>query len=345
MLLDHLLTFCGLKKCNPQQTHLSSHGKYLSRTVSSYTIHKRNDNVNTSTVPNRLSVLVSWGYSLFVLSMLSIKSVLRIKDRKSISVILFSFVPILQYALGVIYHTTNHFDFTIDKNHRYKITRDHIFAVSVIMGTLESSGYLYLKWEDVVWYEILGVIYGDQIVSVITYEFWYIFYTHIIDICVFSKKVQNSNEIHSLLRELVEMKFELDTSLDLLKGIFVSTSLICAIPLGQLLLCVKDNNCDLEFPYGYTVCFVIYQITFFLILRYIDHVKEDIVKNSKYIKHVKHENRYTSVQDSIDWLIFKQVLAEDWSEIKIVGLSLSNGEILKTSLVLTSAMIILQGYF
>jgi hypothetical protein len=315
-----------------------------------------------------VSIFASWMYTFTVFSILMVNPICSAIDQ-NVPVVFFSFIPVVQFISGVMYHSTSHFEDWWneypDKNN-YGVTYNKlslaVFSIfAVCCATLVSTvlnGY---------WYIIVSVIFGIFAVSLSVVEFWFIFYKHLCVVNDFSKRVNKfEDEINDLVKGLSKIKFDLDTSINAFKNELALTTLLGGISIGYGVLCLNDLNCKADFPWGCVVLFCMHQIVLFCIARYLDNRKNEIERISKhpifiqkYVSRVSTEElskRYNNdinmivieiVEDNastLDCQLFYSVVSSSWDQFVVLGCGVANGEYIQKGALVVSVIVILENY-
>lgn len=369
--------FCGFEKYNRnvasddyfssliRRNQLPAYKTYIGKYSHPLILSHKTSNPNTlpTTVlgkncgESKLVIVVSWIYSLAVFSVIVWYTI----DRDYVN-IYYSIIPIVQYIGGIIYHSTDHFENLYEKHKKYNFD-----LVCVILPLIVLQMAVFFSMHTYKWHEYISIFYIITTITTFTAEFWFILYKHCRILNDFTEKLSHDKTpMNVLLRDLTEIKFDLDTSISVLKNSFGITSILGAIPVGYLTLCLKNGNCEKNFPWMNTCLFLFYQFVFFMFIRFIENRKDEInriVKHNNFIDKyiIRMDNRDIAATynneagiialirleenaTSIDWMLFNTISSGRWSQFSILGMNLSDGEIFKLGALIVGIILLIQKY-
>ena len=315
-----------------------------------------------------------------------------------ISSIFFQLIPPIQYLLAVKYFSTNHFEKFYINNKKHHINcfpslNNLSLFIIVITAFTIAFNYIILKKDISIIRQrdgefpqfnnfnhtsrtfisiflILSWLYGKMVVYLNIVCFSLIFCKHckIITECV--NKLQNENKgiltVNDILREIIQIRYDLEESIDQYKNIFSSLTLFGSIGLGFILERIRVGNFDL-FPWNSFIVYIILQFIFIFIIFKVTNNKESL---SKYIKEPqfveKFIKRYTirdiserfsesetqliilNIEEenssTIDWMILNSIINADWTEFRVMGINVSDGDLIKKGLVLVTIIVTFNSY-
>lgn len=382
---EKLKVLCGFKHYNNIKSEVISILNYIKRiqvpiNLTQIITCTRDQDINRRTVQpandtpeikqSNISIFFSWMYTFTIFGTLLVNPICKTVSQ-NVPVVFFSFVPVVHFIYGVVYHSTSHFenwwnDYPEKEN--YGITSNKlvlsVLGVFVLCCSVLVPRALSKPAE---WYIITSVAVGTFIVSISVVEFWFIFYKHLYVIHDFYKKVNKfDSSMNDIVKGLSKIKFDLDTSINAFKNELAVTTLLGGVALGYGILCLNNVNCPDDFPWECVGLFGIHQIALFCIARYLDNRKNEIERISKHpafiAKYVSRtptfelSNRYNSdtsmviidiIEDNastLDCQLFYSVLASSWDQFVVLGCGIANGEYIQKGVIIVSIIVILENY-
>lgn len=386
-LFEILLAICGFVKYNKVNSDTSTFKNILNRNPvpsgiaykGTYThpklINKNilpivyiNEKNNKTEKINVFSSILSWTYTCFVMSVLLINPLSKILYNPSLPATkFFSCIPVTQFLFGINYHSTDHFDTWWEKNPECNTTKNKLAGVITSIFILEWVAFVLFDKESYTWYEYPSKIFGFLVMTTFTAEFWYVFYKHSYVLTKFAHFLANGDSnMNELLKKVTEIKFDLDNSIGAFKNNFAVTSILGSVPVAYAIMCIKNIDCEENFPWVFVGFFAVYHIVFFILIRYIENRKEEI---NRVVKHTDFIRKYLSRLDnkdvselynndtnmilldiveenstSIDWMLFNQMSSDRWSKFSVLGMGLSDGEIFQKGAFLVGIIIVIQNF-
>ena len=209
-------------------------------------------------------------------------------------------------------------------------------------------------------------IYGRLTLYVNLLCFSLVFCKHCKIIQDYVKKLENENisnanilSINIITQDILSIRNELEESISKFISIFSSFTILGAIGFGFFIERIKAGNFD-SFPWNELVIYIIVQVIFIIIIYRVSSYQKDLIDYVRQPKFVeKFLKRYTirdikeKFEDPImislnldeenssqlDWIILDRLLNEQWAEFNVMGIDISNGELIKRGIALVSIIV------
>lgn len=346
-------------------------------------------------------LICSWSYTIFVIGTLLVKPIYNIiyvinnKDASGfyIAFIFFNSIPVTQYIFGFIYFQTSHFeDFYIKRN---KHTGMNFFSLiicgfSIIMSLvsyfilikdIENDGEFpdvhFFEYKNFVFtYLWFSWIYGNLTLYTNLTAFSLVFCKHCSIIDKYINKLELNKEsnditINDIIQETLDIRHNLEYSIDMFKNIFSMFTILGGIALGLFIERIKVSSFFL-FPWHKLIVYIIAQTIFILIIikvsrnkdRLSDYIKTPIFVE-KFLKRYnpkeidekfKDENEKEMHQmiiintleenaSTLDWIVLNDVINEKWTEFKVMGIDISDSSLIKKGVVIVGIIFALNNIF
>lgn len=295
----------------------------------------------------------------------------------------FLLIEPFQYVLSVMYFSTTHFeDFFLSKNGLdpkcFPTTNQISIIVATIFAILLTINFLFLSNtfnkelpnmlsnNDVLnfFIELFSWIYGRLVIYINLLCFSLVFCKHCKIIHNYVNKVQDKNNdvltINIITQDILLIRNELEDSIGKFKSIFSSFTLLGAI--GLALFFEKGE----PIPWNQIVVYAIVQFIFLVIIyrvssyqkKLTDHIRQPLFVQ-KFLK------RYTVVDinqkfndrkmvsfnlqeensSMLDWIVIDRILNEKWAEFSVLGIDISNGELIKRGIAIVTIGVAVLSYF
>ncbi len=214
--------------------------------------------------------------------------------------------------------------------------------------------------------QLLSWIYGRLTIYINLLCFSLVFCKHCKIIQSYVKKLEQENlsntnvlSINIITQDILLIRNELEESIDRFINIFSLFTLLGAVGFGFFIERIKVGNFDL-FPWNELIVYVIVQMVFIIIIYRVRSYQEDLIDYVRQPLFVeKFLKRYTvrDIQEKfddpamislnldeenssqLDWIILDRLLNEQWAEFKVMGIDISNGELIKRGIALVSILI------
>lgn len=341
--------------------------------------------------------LSNWSYSFIIFSILLFQPINTIyivsttnteRENVYLSNLFFQFISPFQYFYSIQYFNTDHFE-TFYFHHSLEQTLNKISLLILFISMLNVSINIirllgtdfdgefpqYYSYSETNQYVILvflllSWIYANIIIFTNLICFCLVFIKHSNIIHSFSKRIQEDNcniSLNQISQELINIIYQLKTSISHFEVIFSSFTFWGAISFGFFIDRLKSGNFDF-FPWNTFIIYIILQCGFFFIILNVTKQKDsidDFIKNPKYIhKYIKrytvreikehfsldHTNKEQQTDQinliicnlieenatAVDWILLQQFINSDWAEFKFFGLNISNFNLIKKSVVVIS---------
>ena len=315
---------------------------------------------------------ISWIYTCLIFSALLIHPVsLSIRNDIIVERKFYPWIPMVQYASAVSYHTTNHFDKwwnAYPETQNYKVTQQGLFGLAITIAFLQAAVFIPVNYDIFEWYNYIGLCVGFITSAVYITEFAFVFYKHSMVMDRFADSLLETEEsMNELLKKVSRIRFDLEVSIGAFKTCFLIVSIIGVIPIGYLVNCLRIQDCDPDFPWAGIAYYLVFQASFLLMLRFIDNRKSEMQRVTKHTTFIKrYLNRLTKdellakyngdtdiiimdmLEDSAttaDWMSFNSVCTEEWSNFSVLGIQLSGGEIFQKGVLIVGFILLIEGFF
>lgn len=356
-----------------------------------------------STIKKWYYSLISWGYSVIISMFLLVQPIYLlyyIFTHENIqfywSSFFFGIIPFVQYILSLIYFRTSHFeDFYLSKEYVDPkcFPSMNVFVVLIILGTFVSNilnqlvllGMFNLERDDGEFPNFSDYQYRP-LISLFLWIVWtYGRFTVFTNLTIFSlvfckhckiihnyvKKLErncsiNALTINTITQEVLNIRHNLEESIDLFKNIFSSFTLLGAIGFGFFMERIQNGNFEL-FPWHLFVIYALMQIVFLVIVLRVSSNKEslsDYIRQPKFIdKFLKRYNTW-EIQEkfkgdinmvqlnileenasTLDWMVLNDIFNEQWTEFKVMGIDISNGALIKQGIVIVTLIVTINQIF
>lgn len=357
-------------------------------------------------IKENLKITFSWLYTFFIILILWVQPLYTlihvIKENKDLTfhmpTLCFDFIYPIQYIFCLIYFSNDHFeDFYLGKekelNKKFP-SREIIVIFSilfVVAGILFLFIGLFVKndiiYPDLIFPELFSFNLASQVFIIITLTVSWIMgrITLFIQVCVFcitfckhcliikkfikfisKEKPDDLITINGLSMKIIQIRYDLETSVDNFKNFFSALTLLGAVSIGFLIEIIKEEKYD-GFPWISFSFYLIFQLIFLIIINKVENYRENLVsyiRNGRFVK--KYLYRYNEneiaekFQDNtdmivlnfseensttIDWLVVNNILSEGWSQFTVLGIPVSDGSLIKRGIALVTLIITFNGYF
>lgn len=355
----------------------------------------RTRNINIRMKTSSSYGFLSWLYTSFIFLSLSVQPIytlyyifneLESNHNFYWSSFFFNIIPVVQYLFSIIYFGRSHFDdFYISRNDNlygmnlylflilFGVLSMNIFSNMIIYGVgyfstndTEFPGFvdypnsiLITLFLNIVWVYSRLIIYTNLTV------FTLVFYKHCRILSNYVKKIDidKSNDIiplNNITQDVLFIRRELEESIDYLKNIFSSFTLLGAIGFGFFIERIKNGNFDF-FPWNQFIVYIVIQIVFIYVVLKVSNTKDDL---SDYIRQPlfieRFLKRYNQVEindkfhdnvnililnteeenaSTLDWIVLNNLFNEEWVEFKVMGIDMSDGGLIKKGLVIVSIIV------
>lgn len=220
--------------------------------------------------------------------------------------------------------------------------------------------------------ELLSWIYGRLTIYINLLCFSLVFCKHCKIIKKYVKKIENENltnanilSINIITEEILLIRNSLEDSISHFKNIFSSFTLLGTIGLGFFFERVKERNFNL-FPWNQLIIYIIVQICFIIIIFRVSKYRNKIIEYTRSPNFVKKFLRRYTIRDvsekfqdssdmsinlqeenssTLDWLILDRLLNEKWAEFKVLGIDISDGELIKRGIATVTILTAIYTYF
>lgn len=209
-------------------------------------------------------------------------------------------------------------------------------------------------------------IYGRLTLYINLLCFSLVFCKHCKIIQDYVKKLENENiskanilSINIITQDILAIRNELEESINKFISIFSIFTILGAIGFGFFIERVKVGNFE-SFPWNELIIYIIVQFIFIIIIYRVSSYQKDLIDYVRQPAFVeKFLKRYTirdvkeKFEDPImislnldeenssqlDWIILDRLLNEKWAEFNVMGIDISNGELIKRGIALVSIIV------
>lgn len=257
------------------------------------------------TIEKNSGGFMSWAYSLFVFSVLSVQPVYSLwytltdnqKDDPNVYIasLFFNLIPVTQYILAIRYFQTTHFD-----DSTYKINWDgyvvgiialviatNVISQIIISGVLDTehndgdfpgyetftyrvplSIFLWVSWT-----------YGKMVLYTNIVCFSVIFLNHRKTIRKYVTILNKTNDktVNVITNDVLRVRNEFELSKKRLKGVFSMYTILGAIGIGLFLDRIQDGNFKL-FPWQQFILYSITQLLFLFVVITVNKARNDLAE-------------------------------------------------------------------
>ena len=361
-----------------------------------------NIQLNVRMKTSNMQGFASWLYTFFIGSILGTQPVYTlyyivtsVDENHNFywASLFFNLIPFVQYVLSVDYFMRSHFeDFYISKFVNYKFPGMNTFVCLVVVlnfiislfNQLVLSGILSTESNDSEFpgfesyrnsitiniYLIVLWVYARSIIYINLTVFCLVFYKHCKILSNYVRKLKNNTfdnilTINNITQEVLGIRYEMEESIDLLKNIFSSFTLLGAIGFGFFIERLKNGNFQF-FPWNQFIIYVIIQIIFIVIIFRVAINKQklsDYIRQPAFIDKFLKRYNPAEVKDkfkdnieivilnieeenssTLDWIVLNDIFNEDWTEFKVMGIDISNGELIKKGFVIVGLIVGLNSF-
>ena len=222
------------------------------------------------------------------------------------------------------------------------------------------SIFLFVSW-----------IYGELIVINNLICFTLVFCKHCKIIKNYVRKLEEENKgivtLNDITQDTLFIKTRLEESIDKFIGIFSSFTLFGAISFGFFIERFRNNNFNF-FPWASFIIYLIVQIIFLVVVFRVSNNKDNLSKFIKQPYFIKRFlKRYTTKEikekfeecdtkliilnieeenaSTIDWIILNNIMDKEWANFCVLGISLSDFELIKRGLVIVALIVSVNSLF
>jgi hypothetical protein len=356
---------------------------------------------NQFEIEEKKEIILSWLYTLFIFLILWIQPLYTlihvINKNKSLTfhmpTLCFDFIYPIQYFFCLIYFSNDHFEkFYLEKekdvNKKFPTT-DTITIMScfyaiiglifLFTGLFNSDELVFPGFHDFPLTSkipILIILVMSWTIGRLTFFihssiFFLTFCKHCLILRKFIKQISKEKRedlisINDLSVKILDIRYELERSVDNFKNFLSTVTLLGAVSIGFLIEQIKINSYN-GFPWVSFSFFLIFQIVFLSIIVKVDKYREDLVsyiRSGNFVK--KYLSRYNNQEitdkfenntelillnfeeensTTIDWLVVNNVLSEGWSQFTVLGVPISDGSLIKRGIALVTLIITFNEYF
>lgn len=308
----------------------------------------------------------------------------------------FNLIPPIQYILAIKYFSTDHFERTYINNNKCnpncfpKLNKLTIILITFVflriifnflvlltnISFIERNDGQFPNFNNFTLtskifigiFLFLSWLYGSFIEFINLMCFSLIFCKHSKIINNYVKTLQNEKKgiltINDITQETIEIKYELEKSIDHFKNIFSSFTLLGAIGFGFFIDRIQNGNFTL-FPWDSFIIYIIVQIIFLVVIIQVSNNIDNLssfVREPRFIE--KFLKRYTlrdirekfndpqlviinmeeENASTIDWMLLQSILKENWTDFQVMGVSVSDFNLIKKGLVLVTLIVAFNTY-
>lgn len=296
-----------------------------------------------------------------------------------LSVLFFQLIEPFQYILSIIYFSTTHFEdfFLSNRNLDPKCFPNintltyiiiSVLTIIIVFNFLYNSYNFTNNYILNIFIELFSWIYGRLVIYINLTCFSLIFCKHSKIIEQYVNKVQQANisnqnilTINIITQDILIIRNELEDSIDKFKNIFSSFTLLGTIGLA---LFFESKG---KIPWNQLIIYLIVQTIFIIIVlrvssyqkKLTDHIRQPLFVK-KFLKRYtlldineKFEDNRNMVlfnlqeenSSMLDWIILDRLLNEQWAEFSVLGINISNGELIKRGIAIVTIGIAILAYF
>lgn len=348
-------------------------------------------------------ISMSWFYTIFINLCLFFQPLYTfiyvIKHEKNLSlyapILCFDLLYPIQYTFGILYFGKDHVEnFYIEKKKYININFPDLDKVvffciifvlifmifnfiSLYTSYLASGEFIFQGFEDlnkiqkilVTIFLIFSWFIGRLTLIIHISVFCLIFCKHCLILKEKVKKIHNKKEmiqINNLSLKILEIRHDLENSIENFSNFFSVLTLLGAISIGFLIEQIKTGQYN-NFPWISLIFYSIFQILFLILVLTVDGYREKLftyIRSGNFVK--KYLCRY-SEKDTIDkfgnntqmillnigeensttmdWVVLNSILTEGWHEFRIFGIPVNNFGLVKRGIALVALLLTFQSYF
>lgn len=350
-------------------------------------------------IQNNYRLTLSWLYSGSIIALLSIQPIYglyhlidRVDDNVNFyrASLFFNLIPVSQYILALAYFNTSHFeDFFLSKEYidpkcfpSLNTIIILIILITIVLNIISQFiilGQFSLERSDSEFPDFSSFSYSNLILAFLWVIWVYGRITLFLNLTVFTlifckhcailsgyvKKLKkncrvNALTINKITQEVLNIRYNLEQSIDMFKNIFSLFTLFGTIGFGFFLERIQNGNFEL-FPWHQLVIYLVTQIVFVVMVYRVSQNKDSL---SDYIRQPvfidKFLKRYSPIEirqkfgenmdlislniqeenaSTLDWMVLNDIFNEEWTEFKVMGIDISDGALIKKSLVFVTLVV------
>lgn len=284
-----------------------------------------------------------------------------------ISDVCFYLIPPTQYLLGIIFWSGDHFDKMYAKSNTKHLRKQIMLfyvllltSIATVMNVLDNKIFLNVYLQTLF---VTSIIISNVVVYINLVTFTWIFVKHTLIIKDYLRQLQQIKfTLNKTSRDILDIRNDLEASIIKLRNCWSLYTILGSLGIVFMFQVYQTNG---YYPWMDLSMYLFTQLIFMLSIVYISIEKvrmTDYVRSHKFLERflkrytteeiITLENKETIIlnileenSNMLDWIVLSDILREDWVDFKILGIDVTNANILKQAIVFFSLFVLITQYF